>query len=401
MYRWILILTFCWTAVNGQISGYSAYGFGIESRSLPVRFIGLGNSGSAVPDSIGLNSMNPALWNGFLTTSLQGQIGSSLLGEAVGDYQMGRTQFLGFAFKFPIGERVGIALGVRPRTRAYAQQSFVDSVALEEQSIFYSSEYQLSGGISEFFAGGGYRWNQYLRLGIIFRFYFGNYLTKGATDIDINGSVDSYYRKYMRIDGTQVGLGGHWTNASETFRAAAYLDYNLKFRYYRLYDFYYGPDSSTATESVQFPTTLRVGVSYCWRDRLALNADFQYALVPASLFQDFYLFEPTKSHNPVYFGMGLENIPSNKPGTQLRKKLYYRGGMYVGRTAVYRTNSIVESGITLGLGIPFNRGLDRLDFAMILAQRSGFLDDTIGREQVLSFHASITTGELWFRRMRQ
>ncbi|MCK4295777.1 MAG: hypothetical protein KAX28_03865, partial [Candidatus Marinimicrobia bacterium] len=79
MRKLLALLILFSTVAFAQNSFYSSYGFGIESRSLPVRMIGMGNTGSAVEDSLSLNTLNPAFWNGFLSTSLQGQVESSFL----------------------------------------------------------------------------------------------------------------------------------------------------------------------------------------------------------------------------------------------------------------------------------------------------------------------------------
>jgi hypothetical protein len=52
----------------GQNSNYTQYGLGMSSPNSSVRSLALGNTGLAIPDSISLNLMNPALWNGFVTT---------------------------------------------------------------------------------------------------------------------------------------------------------------------------------------------------------------------------------------------------------------------------------------------------------------------------------------------
>jgi hypothetical protein len=384
----------------GQNSNYTQYGLGMSSPNSSVRSLALGNTGLAIPDSISLNLMNPALWNGFVTTSVQGQLGSSRLSDGQGTANQFLTQFLGFSFKVPMKKSTGIALGITPLTRMVAQKTYIDSTAFGSAPVYYSTDVNIKGGISQFFVGAGYRLNPQWYLGFKIMVNFGSYLTKIATDIDYDDVVDSYTSKYTDIEGTQFGLGSYWTNKRQDFELALYLDRPIAFHTYRIFDFYYGPDSTTSRSGITYPSRLQMGLRKKWRNALAFSMDIAYSIVPKTMFEDFYVFEPIKAQNSSFVGIGIESNRLPKFGESFWRRLILRGGAYYQSEPIYHAGGLTESGVSLGVGIPFNRNFGRLDLAVVRAVRDGFLNDVTGKEQVLSFYVSVTTGELWFQKFR-
>ncbi len=385
----------------GQTSYYSSYGFGIESPTVSARYLALGQTQMAITDSIGLNSSNPALWTGFITTSVEGQLGTSFFNSSTGAPGASKTRFLGLSMKFPIGKDIGIAMGITPFTRMIGELTYIDSTNFYGSMVPYRADIGVRGGISQAFIGGGYRLNSHFNLGLKVHLFFGSYLTKMATDIDINESVNSYFRKYTIVDGSQLGLGAYWTSSNRKLSLGSYLDYNMSFKYSRFYDYYYGDDDSSAAKHIDYPTTLRFGVCQKITKSLAFSADLGYSIVSKTLYKDFFIFEPSESQNPFFVGVGLENQVFPKINAPVWQRISYRAGAFYKTGSVYQSGGMSETGVSFGLGIPFNHYSNRIDLAVVASVRDGFLSATIGKEKVMSFYASITTGELWFRRYRR
>ncbi|MCD6441712.1 MAG: hypothetical protein J7L86_08045 [Candidatus Marinimicrobia bacterium] len=396
MYKRILLLLLISGSLMGQNSNYSSYGFGLPAPYLSVRSLGLGNTGAAISDSLSLNIANPALWNGFATTSLQGQAGSSMLENQQGIL----TQFLGFSVKFPVGDKVGLAMGITPVTRMEGGKSFTDSSSFGATVVNYSSDVQVSGGISQFFIGGGYRISPRFQLGLKAQVYFGNYLTKMDTDLD-DGSIKSYFKKYTIVQGVQIGTGSYWISKDRKSGLALYLDYPLKFESYRMYDFYFGDDSTTSHQAIPYPAMFQLGVRRQISKSLTFSADVSHSIVSGSLLKDFYVLEKTEAKNPFYIGFGLEKEKPYRPGTTIWQQMALRGGAYYKSEMIYQSGGLKESGISIGVGLPFMQNLNRIDLAIVAAIRDGFLNNTYGKEKVLSVYISVTTGELWFRKFKR
>lgn len=386
--------------LNAQNSFYSSYGFGVESPSVSVRMMGMGGAGAAVSDTIVLNSMNPALWTNFYTTSLQGQINTSVLNVPDTQFTNHVTRFEGFAFKFPIGKRIGVALGMAPKTRSNGSISFVDSAQLSvsKEWVKYRTILEVLGGVSEVYAGAGYRINSAWALGAKMQFLFGTYTVKSETDFHLDDDYDSFFKKETSLSGSQLGIGILWSNWKHALNISGYYEHFLSFGFERYYDYSYGPDSTGKVVSLRYPSSLRLAVNKKVFKNTDVNLDFRFTKVDHSLFKTFYLFEPVDAKDPIYIGVGIEKRTSPIYSKKLWNQLSFRGGAYYKTEPFYHFGLCKETGVTLGLGIPFNRNLNRLDFALGFGNRSGFLNKKIGKEKILDFHLSVTTGEIWFFR---
>jgi hypothetical protein len=398
----VLLIT---TVGLSQNSFYSIYGFGSEALSMPIRSLGLGKSGSASIDTIGLNTLNPALWTSFLTTSIQAQVNSSRLSSTDVPFNGALTQFAGFSFKFPIGKRVGVAIGIEPETRTNADRSFVDSTDFGNPlDIPYENRVDVTGGISSLFFGSGYKLTKQLSLGAKVRVFFGNFSIKNSTDIEGEGGIDSHFEKRISLNGSQIGLGMLWTSKNNKVSLSAYTEQNINFRYKTFLNYQYAPlgeweglDTSTCYNSLDYPSFYQIGYTQDINGLLNLSIDLGFSEMSTSTLQNFYLFEPISSTDSYFIRVGFEKKPPIKRSNSW-ERLFYRVGSYYEEKPIYHLDKgVTEYGVSVGLGIPFNYGFSRLDFALILSQRSGFLDEKIGRENVVSFSIGITAGEIWFR----
>jgi len=395
----LLFLLTC--SLFGQTSYYSSYGFGLSSPAVSARYLALGQTGIAIPDSISLNISNPALWDGFMTTSAQGQLGASTFSTSSGLPGATQSQFLGFSFKFPIGKDAGFAMGITPYSRMKGKLSISDSTEFYDSMVNYSSEVDVEGGISEFFLGGGYRVNPRLSLGLKTRLFFGSYLTRMATDVDDDGSVNSYYREYAVVKGSLLEFGAYWISQSRKLELGATYTQNLKFNYYQHFDYYFGNDTTMAAQSLKFPTTFQFGLRRKLGESLAFSADLAYSLVSSSLFNEFNIVNTSSTQNPIYVGVGLERLPAGRMNASYWQKIALRTGAFYKTETVYQSDKLTETGVSFGIGVPFNHYSNRIDLAVVASIRDGFLSDTIGQEKLLSFYVSVTTGELWFKRFKR
>lgn len=384
-----------------QTSNYAPYGFGLPATGASARFVALGQSGAAVADSISLNTLNPALWTGFSTTSVQGQVGSSSFSGADGYSGASLPEYFGFSMKFPVGKYIGVAFGIRPLTRMRGEYSRVGSISYFGTPIEYNTDLKVNGGISEFYLGGGYRINPQLSLGVKTGFLFGSYLTRMTTDIGNDGSDNSFYRKYAVVEGTQLQLGAHWISSNKKLELGCIYDQNLKFDYYYYHDYYYGDDTTLVKKGLKYPTTIRLGFHKSVGNTLAVSGDLAYTRVSSSLFKKFGIIHQSSTRNPILVGFGLEKQPSLLSSSSVWEKLSLRTGAFYRTESVYMSDNITETGISFGVGIPFNHYSSRIDCAVVASVRDGFLANTIGRERLLSFYISVTSGELWFKRFRR
>lgn len=392
-----LISLICLSA-EGQLSNYSIYGFGCSASWQPVRAIGLGYSGGALIDSINLNTTNPALWTRFRGTSIQGQMFFSNLAAPDLNYHTNYSRFTGFAFKFPIGQKIGWGLGLNPLTRMDATRSFTDTLLFDGSTIIGKSDLYLTGGISEFFCGGGWRVSPTLSLGIKARFLFGNYLINYNTLIDGTNDIYSFWESRTAIDGRTLQIGFLWELPSRRLRLAGSWEQALSFTSVQTINYSYGPDTTYPKSTLNYPNRLQLAMQKQLTPSLSVNFEGNYTLVKSELFQKFYLFEPSKARNGVALGAGIEYFPGvGKDFFEYPKTTYRLGAFYRSEPISINQKPITDQGVTAGLGFPIFNYLNRLDFAIIYGLRGGFLT----REHYLTFFCGLTTGELWFLKYKR
>lgn len=404
IYRTILILAVVTLAGRAQVSNYANYGFGIQSPANSVRLIGMGNAGIAVRDSMSLNQANPALWQGFGSTSLQGQVYSSSLTVPELDYFGGIANFSGFSFKMPVGKRAGFAIGLAPLTRMKSSVDFADSLVFQGDQIDYTSKVELTGGLSELYIGGGYRISDWLAIGLKAKVLFGNYVVRNHTElVSDDDDLNSYYKRTLSINGNQISGGILFTDPGRRFNLAATVDLGARLKSWTTVENSYGPDTTDRSGDIEYPTIITVGTSLQLAKFLALNADLRYGIYSEDVFRNFYVFQQftSESRNSLAAGIGFEKSPRRTLTSTFLQKMYYRGGFYYQTEPVYQNSGISEYGLTAGISMPFFNNLNRIDLALTYGLRKGFLSGEIGNEEVFSMHLGVTTGEPWFRRYKR
>ncbi len=387
-----------------QTSSYSSYGFGTQAPANSVRLQGMGNSGIAVRDSMSLNQSNPALWQGFGSTSLQGQLYFSSLAITKQNYVGGISNFSGFSFKMPVGKRAGLAIGLAPLTRMKSSVDFADSLAFQGEQINYTSTVELNGGLSELFVGAGYRLSNWLSVGLKAKVIFGNYVVRNHTAlVSDDNEIDSYYKRSISINGNQISGGLLIIDPDGRYSLAAVVDMGTRLKSWTTTENSYGPDTTTRSGAIEFPTFITIGSNLQVARNVALNADFRYGIYGSSVFENFSVFPQfsTQSRNSLALGVGLEKSARRALSGNLFQKISYRVGGYYQREAIYQDSGISEYGMTAGLSLPYFNNLNRIDLALTYGIRNGFLSDDIGNENIFSVHVGITTGEPWFRRYKR
>lgn len=381
-----------------QDSFYSFYGFGTDSPSIPARMIGIGKAGIAVSDSFSLNTLNPACWVNFPTTSLQGQVVSFFLNVPEIPFKNYSSRFTGFSFKFPIKKRIGVAFGLMPKSRMNVAKTFIDSTNFGTSYIQYESTIEALGGISSFYLGSGFQINSQTSVGILTQLLIGNYIYRSNTDLDRDRRF--YFEKMNEIQGSQIGFGILWSDDSKSLNLAAYSEWNLYLKVRTHLNYTFGPDSISGFRSLSYPNCIRIGISKKLPFKLSVNADLGYSKVNRTLFKEFYIFEQISSRDSYFAGIGLERVPEHKAQLSFLQQLYLRAGVYYQTAPFYKSDILSDAGITFGLGFPFNKFRSRLDLALVFSKRNGFLQQA-SEERLISFHIEITSGELWFTKIRR
>ena len=400
----IILFTIVFTSLLfAENSYYSQNGIGLNGNVLSVRSMGLGNTGGAILDSISLTSENPAFWYNFQTTSLQGLMNYSNQSTEKMNENFRSSDFGGFSMKFPVGEFIGVALGLKPEFRVNYETSNLDSISFDGDDLMFYNETTNKGGISEAFLGIGYKFGSRLSFGLKSIILFGNYNYQNSTDKLNNGSIDSYYKEKLKMSGLQTELGVGWYQQDNfTFGLSYLIHHNSEYK--SIIDYYWGPDSAIS-KSVKMPSKFTVSLQKKLLKQLYFTSDFYYLqdysdlIKKVEFFDQNELDEQVKTDNSYYIGFGLERSHSMRNNKKVWDNLDYRIGAFYKTEPFYKkSEQIKDIGLSFGVGIPMNFNLSVMDISFQYINRSGFLEEEIGKESIYKLSFGITTGGLWFRR---
>ena len=398
MKRILLITIIAINILFAENSFYSQNGFGLISENISVRSQGLGNSGNAIVDSLSLTSENPAFWYNFETTSLQGELTAANQNAEKLDGGFRSSGLSGFSMKFPVGEYIGVAFGLKPNFRSNFETTNIHNQPFNGDTIVFVNESKYSGGISEAFLGFGYKLGSRLSFGLKSKILFGNYDFYNKTDKLNNSTMDSEYSEKLEMSGFQTEFGLGW-NQRDNFTLGLSYSIHHSFNYRSHYDYYFGADQSTKNKDVKMPSQLTISLQKKLIKQLYFTSDFYYLQDYSNLVENVRFFSDIKSDDSYFVGFGLERVHGRKIEKKFWKNFNYRLGGFYRTEPFYKNNDQVKDlGVSAGFGIPMNFNMTQLDVAVQYVQRSGFLEDEIGKESIYKLSVGITTGGLWFRR---
>jgi hypothetical protein len=394
-FRFLRCLCFFLIVVAGSSEAqsiYSRHGIGLLSYRDGVKPMGMGGVSLAVADSIALHFVNPAnlanvgltrVQGGFLyeRTSIDLQNASGLFHDA---------NINNLMIAIPVKRGYVMALGVQPYSRSNFQFSRSDSI---EGGEFYDEIFSGTGGVNELYLAFAATLST-IRVGLSADFYFGqikrtwrvNFASEGLRNTE--DVLNNHFTGVGLHLGVQTELGRWRLGASAGLPSRLNVETTLST--------IAGFSSEVGKSKLKLPLWWGVGLGYAPNRHWTLGAQGRAqrwsTVKPEELLGD-------EAVDGYELGLGVEVIPSFDQLDSYFKRWQFRlGGAY--RQLPYEEpvgNKLHEWVMTSGIGLPFGRGFNRLDFAVEFGKR-GTLSSNIAEENILLVHASISGGERWFQR---
>lgn len=389
--RYVLIglLLLAESSFAGSI--FSRRGVGLLRYRDNVRAIGMGGVGIALNDSISFYFLNPASLTHINLTRIQGDFRyeRASIDLGVGDnglFSDGGVNSLGLAI--PVKHGQVVAFGVRP-------YSFSDFQFLRHDSASTESLSSL-GGISELYLGYARQAGAW-RVGATADFYFGRLDRIWRLNHDsgeIHNSEDVLNRQVTGVGlhfGAQI-QPGHWRLGS-AIGLPARLNVTTELNTLP------GFTGVIGKSKLKLPLWWSAGLGYAPNRHWLLSADYRTqkwgSVQPAELLGD-------RGANSFELSVGGEFIPSLDALSSYFKRVSYRfGGNY--QQLPYEEpvgKNVKQLTVNFGLGLPFGRGYNRIDFAVELGKR-GNLTDNLVKENIVLVHVGIIGSERWFQRPKR
>jgi len=383
---------------SAQGSGfYSSRGIGLPRDYVNARSSGMGGVGLAMIDPLTVNHLNPAA----LAAVEMVRVSGSYVYEGIDLQEKTAEGFLRYSnanslgLVVPIKRQLALATTLRPYS--IVQSRFGTQGTLGD--VGYARSLEARGGLTTGSLSLALGFLKHGLAGLSANFNFGDIRQTWRTDFTVEppAYLDSEDKIVMDLWGVNV-TAGVIVQVTPRWNWGAVFSSPLHLRANTVTTFGYGGQRDEPRKKLNIPYSWGIGTGYQVGPALLLGADVyaqpwrQYEVdgVPASGFADSYRY-----------AFGAEFSPSRKPAASFFKRNAYRFGFYH-RSLPFRDDSghqIAETFVTTGLGLPFNRGLNRLDIGLEWGQR-GNLDNNPVEEKVARLTVAVSGGERWFQRRR-
>lgn len=373
---------------------YSRRGLGLIRYRDDVKAISMGGVSLAISDSVSIFFLNPATMASVSTTHIQGGFlyDRTSFSQQGADLRFQEANVNSVSLLLPIKRGYALAFGLQPYSRvdySFSGSGATDSTNFVESLIG-------SGGVDNVYIALSGTVGQ-VRFGLASDFYFGlierTWSVRFSNSLlsDTEDAVSTKVRGFGLHGGVQAQLGNWEVGAA----AAAPVDLSSEISLHPSYD----NKITLESRELKLPAWYGVGVGYHPDRHWLVGAQWrrqQWGSVSSEKLLG------AEGVNVNQFGLGVELIPSFDPLDGFFKKMQYRLGFHQSQLPYQEVGGreLSEWMLTGGIGVPFNRGLSRIDFAVEYGQR-GTEVTGLARENVFRFSASVSGSERWFQRRRR
>ncbi|MDZ7288866.1 MAG: hypothetical protein ONB44_04240 [candidate division KSB1 bacterium] len=387
--RCLVLVLMILPSVSFAGSFYSRHGIGLLRYRDGVKAIGMGGAGLAIADSISFYFLNPATMARVNFSRIQGDFlyerTNVTLQDGTGMFHDANVNSLGLAI--PVKRGSVLAFGVRPYSRSDFEFSQRDS------SNTYEEILRGTGGVNEVYFGITATWGAW-RTGLTTDFYFGRINRIWRVNFasqEFNNTEDVTNN---HVTGIGVHLGVQTQLGKWRLGGAAGLPTRLNVK--TTLSTNTGFENETHTGKLKLPLWWGVGLGYAPNRHWLMGADWRTQQWSKVKPDEFLGVQGVDSYDLL---CGVEATPSFDPLDGYFKRMSYRvGGAY--RKLPYEEpagKNLHEWTVSLGLGLPFSGGYNRIDLAVELGKRGSF-SDNIAEENLVLVYLAIIGGERWFQR---
>ncbi|MGP1477508.1 MAG: hypothetical protein ACTTJK_08620 [Phocaeicola sp.] len=400
-------------------SPYTRYGFGQLTDQGFGSNKAMGGIGYGLRNGYHINAMNPASYSAVDSLTFIFDVGFSLQNANFKEkaYQSnvknGRFDYVGMQFRLLKG--FGMTIGYLPYSNVgynFSTSKNITDKATDEV-ITSTSTYDGNGGLQQAFVGLGYNVLKNLSIGINTAYFYGTidhtitngfsnsnaYLSMKGHEItvrDLKFDLGLQYTQNINKNnkftiGAIYGIGKKLNSKGINFNELEY--YNSKGS---LSVLSYSAD--TLKNCFEIPKTIGAGLTYIYKDKLTIGADFTLQKWGNALFFN----KSGEFVDRKKISLGIEYLP-NKIGRKYFKRIYYRAGAYYSQpyTKINGKEGTEEFGASIGLGLPlflynYKSFLNISgQYVHIKPKVSGMLE-----ENYLRINIGLTFNERWFMKWK-
>lgn len=389
-------------------SSYSRIGIGDLLYSYSAPELGMGQLATSVASSEYIGITNPATWYKLNMTRFQANLAYNglYLSDNTANNFLGKAQFGGFTFAFPVSEENGIAvaMGLVPYSGLnykVTQPDISPSSSIDEYNLLYQGQ----GGISRAFVGSSYKLPFNFILGASFNYYFGNISHSASAVFANSNDITSQYTTIYQTSGLGGDFGIISPNLSAVFnskkvtdaRAAIAINYIAPLNADTLYTTYSSLGTDTVgmgTAKMKIPTRISAGLSVVFSNKYLLSFD-----VASQAWSNYSVndVKPGDLRNSFLLSAGFEYRPKPELGASPWEQIIWRAGLSYQQTQYYVNGTGVNQySVSGGFSYPLSYE-NTVDFAVEYGIR-GKSELNLFQEKFIQINVGLSLGELWFLR---
>ena len=401
----VFVATLMIHAENGMNSPYTRYGFGQLSTMELGANKGMGGVGIGLHNSNQINLLNPASYATVDTLTFLLDIGMSLHNTnfAEGGVKMNarNTTFDYLAMQFRLMPKLGMTIGMTPFSNIGYNFSNSQTIRDDEDGeVITTNRYHGSGGLRQVTAGLGWAPFKGLAVGANLSYLYGeiyHYIYNQYTGAE----VDTYTKQYQAdITTYKIDFGAQYLTTfgkNKLVLGATYqLGHTIDDNGYIINATSTSVNASYDTLQVttfSIPTSIGLGLSYTYDDRLTLAADYSMQQYSTA---NFFGYKGTDYHRA---SLGFEYIPE-RITRKLFRRARYRAGLHYATShyLIGEHRGPTEYGASIGIGLPIMNGWNAKSIVNISGQAVHVRPNVPGMitENYLRLSIGLSFNESWF-----
>lgn len=401
----VFVATLMIHAENGMNSPYTRYGFGQLSTMELGANKGMGGVGIGLHNSNQINLLNPASYAAVDTLTFLLDIGMSLHNTnfAEGGVKMNarNTTFDYLAMQFRLMPKLGMTIGMTPFSNIGYNFSNSQTIRDDEDGeVITTNRYHGSGGLRQVTAGLGWTPFKGLAVGANLSYLYGeiyHYIYNQYTGAE----VDTYTKQYQAdITTYKIDFGAQYLTTfgkNKLVLGATYqLGHTIDDNGYIINATSTSVNASYDTLQVttfSIPTSIGLGLSYTYDDRLTLAADYSMQQYSTA---NFFGYKGTDYHRA---SLGFEYIPE-RITRKLFRRARYRAGLHYATShyLIGEHRGPTEYGASIGIGLPIMNGWNAKSIVNISGQAVHVRPNAPGMitENYLRLSIGLSFNESWF-----
>ncbi|MFO7978940.1 MAG: hypothetical protein R6U64_09795 [Bacteroidales bacterium] len=391
-------------------SPYSRFGVGELQFNQNFRNMGMGGLGIGYRGNTNVNSLNPASYTGFDSTSFvfEATVFSHFYEQITATQRQNSnySSLGGLSFGFPVTRWWGVGMGFKPFSSVgYKVNDFSDEAEIGRVNYLYQGQ----GGINQAFIGNAFRVLPGLSVGVNASFLWGNLDRHTSVYSDSTGFFMTNQIQSNKVNGWHFGFGAQYElflsevqklTLGATFGNDNPVGVQTTETLQRMLPGFTRFDTIRHDEGIEgtmtIPRYYGAGAFMNFNGQWAAGADFQY-----QNWESFELFGESEGLNDSYqMAFGLQHNPNVETYSSFLSRIEYRAGFRFGQTYLNpRENAIDEFGISFGVGIPVKRTLSGLNISLEYGQRGNTSNNLI-QENFFRINVGVNVYERWFVQRR-